>query len=51
MTKDVCDCCLETHELKTYNVVNVETNFVVAIVELCSTCGDKMEQEGRMTKE
>jgi len=51
MTKDVCDCCGEVRELLKYNVVNIELNHIVAIIELCETCADKMEQEERLVIE
>lgn len=49
--KEQCDKCLKRRILQTFNVVNVDTNHVVAIIELCSKCITTMEKEGRLTRD
>ena len=51
MKKEECDKCEQKRELQPFNVVNVDTNYVVAIIELCKECTDSMEKEGRITRD
>ena len=46
-----CDKCGKEAELQTHNVVNVDTEFIVAIIELCPECVEKMDKEGRITRD
>jgi len=46
-----CDMCNKETELQTFNVINVDTKYVVAIIELCPKCTKKMEKEGRITRD
>ena len=44
-----CDKCGIEAELQTHDVINVDTKYVVAIIELCSKCAKYIEKEGRVT--
>ena len=46
-----CDKCNKQAELQTHNVINVDTNYIIAIIELCPKCVDEMEKEGRITRD